>query len=123
MGQIAKYKRMAVSKKLMIKSKAATRAVKRAVKAEAKAKKSKHYKAFAKEYSLNESADKAGDYPKGELGEAKKDRIVQGHIERVDTSEFDSNSADLSADGRLDRTSYMDVWTMTLRLKSAERVY
>merc|ERR1711968_79207 len=115
--QIAKYKQMAVSKKLMIKSKAAARDVKRAVQAEAKAKKSKHYKAFAKEYSLNESAEKAGDYPKGELGEAKKDRIVQGHIERVDTSEFDSNSADLSADERLDQKLGNDALALLAKSK------
>jgi len=115
--QIAKYKQMAVSKQLMIKSKAAARAVKRAVKAEAKAKKSKHYKAFAKEYSLNESAEKAGDYPKGELGEAKKDRIVQGHIERVDTAEFDSNSADLSADERLDQKLGNDALALLAKSK------
>merc|ERR1711968_80526 len=112
--QIAKYKQMAVSKQLMIKSKAAARAVKRAVKAEAKAKKSKHYKAFEKEYSLNESAEKA---PKGELGEPKKDRIVQGHIERVDTAEFDSNSADLSADERLDQKLGNDALALLAKSK------
>merc|ERR1711871_1264060 len=71
----------------------------------------------AKEYSLNESAEKAGDYPKGELGEAKKDRIVQGHIERVDNSEFDSNSADLSADERLDQKLGNDALALLAKSK------
>jgi len=114
--QIAKYRRMAISKKLLLQSTAAKRAVKKAVKVEAKAKKSKHYRAFAKEYSLDKSAEKEGDYPKGELGEAKKDHIIQGHIERV-SAEFDSNSADLSADEQLDQKLGNDALALLAKSK------
>jgi len=119
--QIAKYRKLSVSKKLQSQTEEARMAVLSATKLEAKAKKTKHFRSFAKEYSLDKSAEKNADYPKEELGEAKKDHIIMGHIEKVtDDHEFDTNpeTANLSADERLDQKLSNDALKLLAKDKS-----
>lgn len=94
---LRRYKKLAVPKELKAKHKRARRAYKRAVELEKTRKRSKHFKAFSKEYNLEGKTDapgQAGGAQAGpgsrpqELGEdankhTKHDRVMVMPVEKV----------------------------------------